>query len=172
MGLPESVMTRHTSVMYGATYLSKDPIFRRNRISEVVSISIAEKEEIFSLVYKFIGHLITDSSFLNDTLRALHYDKDSSNISITKISNKMPISSQSSKSVTESEPSDNACKESGNKLSVKKDQKRAKISIMVQGSLSEFGSSSWISSQSLLNLSSLKLPHNVLTQELTEKIFE
>lgn len=54
----------------------------------------------------------------------------------------------------------------------KKVSRRAKISIMVESSLSEVGSNSWISSQSLLNISSIKFPMQILSESLIERIFD
>lgn len=81
-----SGLNHHTSVQYGASFFSKNPIVRRSSNSEIVHIEKINKEEIFELVYRFLGKLVTNSAYLDSIIKDMKYEKEDQTISISKIS--------------------------------------------------------------------------------------
>lgn len=59
---------------------------RRSSNSEVVHLEKIKKEEIFDLVYRFVGKLVTNSAYIDKIIKDMKYSTEDETISVAKIS--------------------------------------------------------------------------------------
>lgn len=78
-------LSHHTSLHYNTSFFSKNPIFKRNKSTEVVLIQNIKKEEIFELVFGFTGKLISNKNYLEKVIKDMKYETEDKQMSVSKI---------------------------------------------------------------------------------------
>lgn len=76
-------MNHHTSMIYRASVNSKKSLIsfrRRNKSQELVAFENINKHDIFNIVYKFVGKLVTDSHYTKELIAEMEFHQDENEV--------------------------------------------------------------------------------------------